>query len=75
MKRQSLQLPIDIFGFKMAKLSALKIFEFPPQSLNLKISAIIKATHKFSVIIRIVTRERKVSQISYLGPSFHFMKK
>ena len=51
--KQQLQLPIDIFGFKMAKLSALniclkvKILNFPH---NLKISAIIKDTHlKFAV--------------------------
>ena len=64
----------------MAKLSALKIClkvkisDFPHNILNLKISAIIKDPHlTFSVVVLIVSREGKVSQIFYLGPSFYFI--
>ena len=65
----------------MAKLSALKIClkvkisNFPHTFFNLKISDIIKDTHlKLSVSVLIVSREGKMSQILYLGPSFYFMK-
>ena len=41
----------------------------------LKISAIIKDPHLiFSLLVLIVSREGKVSQFCYLGPSFYFMK-
>ena len=65
----------------MVKLSALKMglkvkSKFPRKFLNLKISAIIRDTQlKLSVLVLIVSRERRVSQISYLGPSFCFMKR
>ena len=57
---------IDIFGFKMAKLSALKIClkvkipNFPHTFFNLKIPAIIKDTYlklSVSVLILLVGRE------------------
>ena len=65
----------------MARLSALrichkvKILNFPHNFWNLKISAIIKDTHlRFPVSVLIVSREGKVSQVFYSGPSFYFMK-
>ena len=65
----------------MVKLSALKMglkvkSKFPHKLFNLKMSAIIRDTHlKFSVLVLIVSREGRVPQISYLGPSFYFMKR
>ena len=76
-----MQLPIDICGFKMAKLSALKIClkanisNFPPNFFNMKISAIIRDIHlKFSVLILFVSREGSVFQILYLVPSNNVLK-
>ena len=53
-------------------MSQSQSFEIPPMIFfNLKISAIIEETHlKFSVPVLIVSRDRKVSQICYLGPRF-----
>ena len=80
-RRQYLQLSIDIFGFEMAKMSALiiclkvEISNFPHNYFNLKLSAIIKDRHlKLAVPVLIVSREGRVSQIFCLGPSFYFMK-
>ena len=81
MSRHKVQLSIDIFGFEIAKLSALiiclkvEISNFPLNLLNLKISAIINHRHlTISVPALIVSRERSMSQIFCLGPSFYIMK-
>ena len=77
--KELLQQSTDIFGFRMAKLSALKTSHKVKNSnlfLNLKISAaIIRHPHlKSSLLVIIVTREKSLSQRFYLGPKFNFMK-